>query len=226
MLGIGLTKHEILIADHILTRFSFHQEIDIYRLLLSFKKNCFFSMSTSLNLQGFSNYRNDFLFLSCELTPKDTPRPTLTQENIDNAFSKPYRRTHSIGKYNDLKIVFLTPKYSNNYAVIKTNHPVSSINRALVEMIINVQYFRSSLEIIQTFDPLKSKLNLTEIFNIISEFNLIYPYFQCIGYYLEQIGFAKSDLKQFKDQVTELKFYTDKNQASYEFDSYWNMYHI
>ena len=96
---------------------------------------------------------------------------------------------------------------------------MSSINRALVEMIINVQYFRSSLEIIQIFAPLKSKIDTDDVFNIVKVFDLIYPYFQCVGYYLEKIGFTK-------DEVSELKFYTDKSQDEYKFDNYWNMFHI
>lgn len=74
-----------------------------------------------------------------------------------NAFSKPYRRAHFVGKYQDKNIVFLTPKYTQNYSVI---------------------------------------------------------------------GFAKSELVHFKNKVSKLKFYTDKNQNAYKYDTYWNMYHI
>jgi hypothetical protein len=110
--------------------------------------------------------------------------------------------------------------------VIEKKHPVSSINRAFIEMIINVQYFRNSLEIIDTFIPLKEKLDIDEVFDIVEEFDLIYPYFQCVGYYLERIGFTKDELTAFKDEVSELKFYTDKNQDTYKLDEYWNMHYI
>ena len=110
--------------------------------------------------------------------------------------------------------------------MIDKKWPVSSINRALVEMIINVQYFRTSLEIIQTFIPLKTKINIKEVFKIVKVFDLIYPYFQCVGYYLEKIGFTKDELVNFKNKVSELKFYTDKHQEKYKFDNYWNMFHL
>ena len=55
-------------------------------------------MSTSLNLQGYTNYRDNFIFISTELTDKTTydhgNKNALLQEDIDNAFKKPYRRTH------------------------------------------------------------------------------------------------------------------------------------
>ncbi|MCC2644890.1 MAG: hypothetical protein K0R94_668, partial [Burkholderiales bacterium] len=225
-LEIGLTEHTIFIGTKDVSKFSFDKEINIYHFAYSLKKNSFFSMSTSLNLQGYSNYRDNFIFISSELTKKNINSTKLTQESIDEAFSKPYRRTHFIGKYMDKNIVYLTPKYTKNYAVTQKTWPMSSINRALVEMIINVQYFRNSLEIIQTFMPLKIKIDTKEVFNIINEFDLIYPYFQCIGYYLEKIGFTKSELLKFKSKVSELKFYTDKNKDKYKFDNYWNMFYI
>lgn len=227
LIEMGLKEFTLSMGSEYLTKYSFEKEIDIYELARSFKKNSFFSMSTSLNLQGYSNYRNNFIFVSSELSEKVRFDDSgLTQEAIDKAFAKPYRRTHSVGKYEDKNIVFLSPKYTKNYAVIEKKHPVSSINRAFIEMIINVQYFRNSLEIIDTFIPLKEKLDIDEVFDIVEEFDLIYPYFQCVGYYLERIGFTKDELTAFKDEVSELKFYTDKNQDTYKLDEYWNMHYI
>lgn len=47
-----------------------------------------------------------------------------------------------------------------------------------------------------------------------------------VGFYLERIGFSKEELVVFKEQVTNLKFYTDKNQDKYLFDSYWQMFYL
>jgi hypothetical protein len=201
-------------------------QVDPYRFALSLRKGSFLSMSTALNLHGYSNYRNDFVFVSCETSKKKVEHDVLSQESIDNAFHKPYRRTQSVGKLNDKNIVFLTPKYTGKIAIIDARFPVSSINRALVEMIINVQYFRTSLEIIQTFIPLKSKIDVNEVFKVVEAFDLIYPYFQCVGFYLEKIGFNKDELIKFKKHVINLNFYTDKDKSNYTFDTYWNMYYI
>lgn len=226
LIEMGLMEYTISMKSEYLTKYSFEKEIDVYELVLSFKKNSFFSMSTSLNLQGYSNYRNDFIFVSSELSEKNGYSEELVQENINKAFHKPYRRTYSVGKYKDKNIIFLSPKYTKNYAVIEKKWPMSSINRAFVEMIINVQYFRNSLEIINNFIPLKKKIDINEVFDIVNEFDLIYPYFQCVGYYLEKIGFTKDELIKFKNEVSKLKFYTDKNQDKYKFDDYWNIYYI
>ena len=226
LLKMGLEKFEITLNDRHISRFSFDKQVDTYRFALSLKKGSFFSMSTALNLHGYSNYRSDFVFVSCELSKKWRQHDLLSQESIDNAFYKLYRRTQSVGKLNDKNIVFLTPKHTGKIAVINARFSTSSINRALVEMIINVQYFRTSLEIIQAFIPLKSKIDVNEVFNVVEVFDLIYPYFQCVGLYLEKIGFQKEELVAFKERLTNLKFYTDKNQDNYLFDSYWQMFYI
>lgn len=226
LLKMGLIRYEIELGNFNFVRYSFDKDVDIYRLALSFKKNCFLSMSTALNIQGYSNYRNDFVFVSCELPEKNCEHNDLTQRAIDNAFSKPYRRTHSINNFEEKNIVYLTPKFTKNYGVLKGKMPTSSINRALVEMIINIQYFRNSLEIIRIYTPLKSKLDINEIYNVVNKFNLIYPYFQCVGFYLEKIGFKKEELSIFQAKIGELWFYTDKNQNKYSSDNYWQMYYL
>lgn len=226
LLKIGLKKFEITLNDRRVSRFSFDKQVDPYRFALSLRKGSFLSMSTALNLHGYSNYRNDFIFVSCETLKKKVEHNIISQENIDNAFNKPYRRTQSVGKLNDKNIVFLTPKYTGKFSIIMNDFPASSINRALVEMIINVQYFRTSLEIVQTFIPLKSIIDVNEVFNVVEAFDLIYPYFQCVGFYLEKIGFNKDELIKFKKHVINLNFYTDKDKSNYTFDSYWNMYYI
>jgi len=166
------------------------------------------------------------LVQTSKLAAKKSQHNALTQSAIDNAFSKPYRRTQSVGVLNDKNIVILTPKYSNKIGVINDFIPKSSINRALVEMIIHVEYFRNSQEIIQTYLPLKTKININEVYKIVAALDLIYPYFQCVGFYLQKIGFTLEELIQFKQQVKNLKFYTDKNQDRYLFDDYWQMYYM
>ena len=46
-------------------------------------------MSTALNLQGLSDFRSDYIFVSKERSTRiEQGSITLNQENIDNAFSK------------------------------------------------------------------------------------------------------------------------------------------
>ena len=41
---------------------------------------------------------------------------------------------------------------------------------------------------------------------------------------MQKIGFTKEELLPFKNKVSDLKFYTEKNRENYHFDKYWNIY--
>lgn len=226
-----LAKHiKIEIDGDFQSIFSYDKNIGVDRMLLGFKKNSFYSMSSALYILNISKFRGEFIFISQELSKKNGShiKTTLTQDAIDSAFKKDYRRTQKIGKYQEKYLVFLYPKHTDYFEVVTREDGVrhSSIHRAFVEMIVNVQYFKDSLHIIDTFKPLKSKLDLNTVFEVLKRFDFIYPYFQCVGFYLEQIGFSKSELERFKAEVGELKFYTDKKMDSYLYDEYWKIYYI
>lgn len=229
---IELQKKQINITmnEKYLSIYSFDESISDNKMLLGFRKHSFFSMSSALNILGLSAFRDEFIFISQELSKKNISNNinTLSQSAIDSAFKNGYRRTHMIGEYENKHIVFLTPKHTDYYEVITNDNGirVSSINRVFVEMVVNVQYFKNSKNIIEVFKPLKDKLDTDIIYNVVEKFDFIYPYFQCIGFYLHQIGFTDKQLVKFKDKVENLKFYTDKKQDNYQYNDYWKMYYI
>ncbi|MBP9742839.1 MAG: hypothetical protein KBD37_05725 [Burkholderiales bacterium] len=224
---IGLIVYIFELNNRIIERYSMQKEINGYQLAYSIKSKSFFSMTTALNLQGYSDIRKDYIFLSSELTPKEIHTEELTQDSIDNAYKKPYRMTKNYGKFKENYIVLLSPKNTAQFEVIDfNNYRVSSINRAFVEIVINIQYFQGSLTVIQLFKPLKLQLDVTRIFTIIEKFNFIYPYYQLFGYMLEQIGFNKLELKDFKAKINSLKLYTDKNKMTYLYDEYWQIFYM
>lgn len=228
LIDLGLQQHTVLIKGVSKTRYTFDTNLDSYAFVNSFEKYGFFSMSTALNIQGFTNFNKDFIFYSNEQQAKDYYRKdeNLSQKSIDNAFSKEYRYTHKRVKYMDKSIVILNPKHTNEIGVIDfKEYRVSSINRVFVEMIVNLQYFKSYNTILDVFQALKNELNIDEIFHIIQEFKFIYPYFQLFGFTLEKLGYKRNELFKFSNEIEDLKFYTQKNLEKYTLDEYWNIYY-
>ena len=223
----GLAQKSITIRGHIKTRYTFNADFNIYDFCNSLERNSFFSMSTALNLQGLSDFRSDYIFVSKERATRiEQGSVTLTQEDIDNAFSKKPRRTNAYDKINNHIIVLLETNNTDAFEIIEYDgYKVSSVNRAFVEMISNVQYLQSSEAIIEVFMKIKEKLNLDTIHTIIEKFDFIYPYFQLAGFYLEKIGFSEAELEKFYTKRSELNFYTQKNKNQYGFDEYWKIYY-
>jgi len=221
-------KIDIAFDDRFVTLYTYDKDVSEAQMLLSYKKGSFYSMSSALNIMELSDFRSDFIFISKELSKKNTTsKPVkLKQQAIDEAFSKPYRRTHSIGAYNNKHIILLTPKNTDTYSV-ETNSVglrCSSVERALVEMIVNVQYFKDAKHIIETFISIKEKIDVNTAYEVVEKFDFIYPYFQSVGFYLEEIGFTKKQLSKFKERVGDLKFYTEKQKSQYTYNDYWQIY--
>jgi len=232
----GLNTFTLSIQGSYKTRYSFKKNLDhdLFASILSGKKT-FLSMTTALRLQGLTDYRNDVIFISREQSNKGYYKHenVLKQAAIDKAFRQGTPRySNSIGELDGKNYVFLSPKYSDCYGVItmKNGVKVSSINRSFVEMIINIQYFKTYTTIINIFKPLKEKLDIKEIYRFIEILNYTYPYFQCAGFYLEQIGFCKDELIEFKSSISNLNFYTQKKKPEkvgedYLLNKYWKMYY-
>ena len=219
-------KTYIVVSDKInQERYSLFAITD-YDFVDSLTANTFFSMTTALNLQGLSKFKNDFIFYSQEQKRKKQLSNKLTQSSIDYAYKKKYRYTHSIAKYGTHHIVFLTPKFSNQTELIEyKNLKMSSIHRSLVEILINIQYFKDFEAVVDSFKPLKNNLNINKIYSVVEKFDLIYPYFQLLGFALSQIGFKNSELDIFKEKISQFNFYTQKNKKNYYYDKYWKIYY-
>lgn len=201
-------------------------DITIYEFVNSLTPRAFFSMTTALNLMGASNFRSEFIFYSQEQKKKHYKPSKITQEAIDNAYKKDYRYTKSTADYESHHLVLLMPKFSGEVGVEKHNgFNVSSVNRALAEILINIQYFKGFKEVIKEFKGIKDRININEVYKVIKAFDLIYPYFQLLGFALNQIGFHHSELDIFKKQVSEFDFYTEKNKSRYRYDEYWRIYY-
>ena len=223
LLDDGLVAYTITIRDIEKIRYTLNKEFNIYDFVYSLEKNGFFSMFTSLNIQGLTNFRDNFIFISKERMKRvNFKSKDITQEAIDKAFTNKPRRTKAYATIYNYNIVILESNNTQEIGIIKyKGYKISSINRVFVEIISNIQYSKTPDDVIYEFKNLKDKLDINEIFNIIEKFDFVYPYYQLAGYYLEKIGFLKEELSKFFNKKTDLIFYTIKNKEKYTLDEYW-----
>lgn len=225
LLNDGLVAHTITIRDIEKIRYTLNKEFNIYDFVYSLEKNGFFSMFTSLNIQGLTNFRDNFIFISKERRKRvNFNSKDITQEAIDKAFTNKPRRTKAHDTIYNYNVVILESNNTQEIGIIKyKDYKISSINRAFVEIISNIQYSKTPDDVIYEFKNLKDKLDINEIFNIIEKFDFVYPYYQLAGYYLEKIGYLKEELSKFFNKKTDLIFYTIKNKEKYTLDEYWGI---
>lgn len=225
LLEDGLISYTVTFRDIQKIRYTLNKEFNIYDFAYSLENKSFFPMFTSLNIQGLSNYRNNFVFISRERKERNNfISRSLTQDAIDKAFTRNPRRTKAYDVINGYNLVLLESNNTEGIGIINYNgYRVSSINRAFIEIISNIHYFISPNNVINEFKIIKNKLDIDEILKIIEKFDFVYPYYQLAGYYLEEIGFTKNELFKFYSKKSDLIFYTIKNKKKYEFNEYWNI---
>uniref|UniRef100_UPI0034DF02B4 hypothetical protein n=1 Tax=Candidatus Thiodubiliella endoseptemdiera TaxID=2738886 RepID=UPI0034DF02B4 len=85
--NLSLRTH-IVVSDKINQERYSLSDITVYDFVDSLAKNTFFSMTTALNLQELSNFKDDFIFYSQEQKEKKRVLSKLTQSLIDNAYKK------------------------------------------------------------------------------------------------------------------------------------------
>ena len=223
LLDNGLVAYTITIRDIEKIRYTLNKEFNIYDFVYSLEKNGFFSMFTSLNIQGLTNFRDNFIFISKDRMKRvNFNSKDITQEAIDKALTNKPRRTKAHDTIYNYNVVILESNNTQEIGIIKyKGYKISSINRVFVEIISNIQYSKTPDDVIYEFKNLKDKLDINEIFNIIEKFDFVYPYYQLAGYYLEKIGFLKEELSKFFNKKTDLIFYTIKNKEKYTLDEYW-----
>ncbi|QKJ22432.1 hypothetical protein [Poseidonibacter lekithochrous] len=227
LLDDELIMHSIKIRNVVKARYTLRKIFNIYDFTYSLESRSFFPMFTSLNIQGLSNFREKFVFVSKERSQRsDFKSKNIKQDAIDNAFSKKPRMTQARDRINGFNVVMLESNNTEEIEIIQYGkYKVSSVNRAFVEVISNIQYFKSPEDVIEQFRKIKDQLDIDKIFDVIKKFDFVYPYYQLAGFYLEKIGVNKDKLNIFYEMKSTLKFYTVKNKEIYSFDDHWNIYY-
>ncbi len=108
LINEGLKQFSITIRSHSKVRYLIKKEFNIYDFCNSLEINGYFPMSTSLNIQKLSDYRNNYVFITKERTLRvEFNDSSLTQESIDNAFKKSQEEQLHMIKLKDIKLLCL-----------------------------------------------------------------------------------------------------------------------
>lgn len=219
-----------------------YKKPSIYEVLNSFSDRAYLSHYSALCFHGLieDNYWRNIV-LSIEQTPKNTPpkRLPLTQDEIDKNFNTPYRQTNNVKEYNQHTIYLLNPSHSGNLGVkeyelknTRDNIKVTSIERTLIDIIVNPTYSKNLHLVKKAFEAVKH-IDIDAMVDYYNQLNLRYPYFQALGFMMEHTGF-KHTHKEFKEGLIfnkefkqEFDFHLTKQipKADLAYDKDWRIFY-
>lgn len=152
---------------------------------------------------------------------------TLTQENIDNAFKKQPRISTDKRYLKGNSITLIIGQFQDNVGVIpyRKYYKVSDLERTLIDIAIRPFYAGGITQVLEAYRNAKSRVDIKKLFMYYQKMNLIYPYHQAIGFYMEKAGYNKKEYQTFMEIDQHYKFYLTYNMAKPEFSTLWNLYY-
>lgn len=201
---------------------------DLFTIISGLKSSGYFSFYTALHLHQLSLQIPKTIYLNFEHAKPLNEEPFLTQEQIDQAFAKPQRKSNNSFILNDRRIILTNSRYTNRLGVIKEEatdrlYYCTDLERTLIDIVTRPVYSGGVFEVLEAYRIAKGKVDLTRLLSYLNEMNFGYPYKQCIGFYLERAGYENKEQILFKGKMT-YDFYLTYNMTNPEYSEKWKLY--
>ncbi len=204
----------------------------IYNLVLSLKKDLYLTHYTALEIHNLTDQTPNSIYANFEQTAKKQTKIHLEQANINRAFSRPQRVTKTFTNYEGYTIFLLNGKYSNQLGVIDVSTEideklrVTDIERTLIDITIRPNYAGGVFEVLNAYKRASGEISVNKLRARLIKLNYIYPYHQCIGFYLEKSGaYNSNQIELFRDFDFINDFYLTYNMKDKNYSKRWKLYY-
>jgi predicted transcriptional regulator of viral defense system len=210
-----------------------------YQVAQSLFPSGYFCNLTSIYFHELINQVPSRIYVAVELNRQKDQRQgkavILSDHAIFEAFVRPHRGSkHNYKFYKH--IITLTERVWRNCVGVESikekvhicprNSRVTSLERMLIDAIVQPQYNGGLLAVIDVYRKGLSKVNTSKMLDVLDKLDYVYPYWQAIGFLCDRIGFegiAADILKKYRPKNI---FYLDHNaKTSWEFDDKWKIYY-
>ena len=154
---------------------------------------------------------------------------------VPMAFLKGHRQTQNFCTYKKMKFFFLERAASGEIGVISKSINLeasslsirlTSIERTLIDSVVSPQYSGGMPTVVKAFSIAESKLSIPELYRIYTNMNLSYPYWQTIGFILDQIQSTKSAQWAGFFEKPAIDFYYDRSAtAEWKYSESWRLFY-
>jgi predicted transcriptional regulator of viral defense system len=224
-----LITHKIKFNSHTSILYSWGQ-IDINDLALSLNAKGYISHYSAIYYLGLTEQIPKTIYITVEQSKKkDKNSKALKQLQIDNAFAKPTRLSNNYALYNDQKICLLNGMHTDLLGVeinSEKNVRVTNIERTLIDITIRPEYSGGIYEVLKAYDNASQDVSINKLVSYLKKFNYIYPFHQCVGFYMMATGkYSDSQLQLLRKMEMPLKFYLTHGIEKKVFSKEWNLYY-
>ncbi len=226
--GTNLKQHTFKFITATIKRYSWGQ-VDIIDLILSLRPTGYLSHYSALSFHGLTEQIPKTIYFNVEQSKKNIKTEKLTQLQIDKALAKPTRISNNFTVFKGHTIYLLNGKFTDNLGVetiTEKNVRVTNIERTLIDITIRPEYSGGIFEVLKAFDNAAENVSINRLVSYLKKLNFIYPYHQCIGFYMMATGkYRDPQLQLIRKLGMPMKFYLSHGIAEKAFSKEWNLYY-
>lgn len=203
-----------------------------YDIIHSINRNGYFTHYTALYYHDLTLQIPKVFYLNAEHSvPTSAPKDSLlNQAAIDRAFAKDQRKSLNEYTWNNFRVILLRGKWTNELGVqqIINEHgtfKITDIERTLIDAVVRPVYCGGVTEVLAAFKAAEESLDIEKLFHHLKKLDYLYPYHQCIGFYLEKAGYTEDSMKKFGTLDMKFNFYMTYNIRQKEYNERWKIYY-
>ncbi len=139
----------------------------------------------------------------------------LAQSAIDNAFKNAQIESSNRNLYKKKSIIVTAGKRTDKLGVLskidgQTCYYYTDLERTLIDIVVKPIYANGVEAVLRAFKKARSIVDLEKLKKYLEILDYVYPYEECLGYYLDKAGYKNSQSVIFK-QDFNYDFYLAHN---------------
>lgn len=203
------------------------EEVNILEIATSLHKDSYISHYTAAFIHNLTDNIVKVIYVNKEQKPKiPVYGNELTQDKIDQAYSKDMRISKNVAAFDERKIYLLNGKFTDGAGITHINKiPVTNIERTLIDIAVRPNYSGGVYEVLRIYMNAQGEASINKLYSLLKKMNYVYPYHQVIGFYLERAGFKENAIKLMERFPIKYKFYLTHGMKNMSYSERWNLYY-
>lgn len=232
LLGCGLKRFAVRFAGQGESTCYTWGEQSLWLRLMALKSNSYFSYLTALQWHGLVDLSSKTLYLTqAHHAPSDREKHPLTQAAIDGAFQKPQRVTSRIAEVEGYDVRLTSGPLETDVIWKRLGTPpanvaYTSLERTLIDAVVRPVYAGGVSAVLGAFMKARKikDFSAARLLEVLTSLELIYPYHQAVGFYLQRAGYPPKEVKRFQELPQQFDFYLTHAMAGYVHVPEWRLH--
>jgi predicted transcriptional regulator of viral defense system len=205
--------------------------VSIYQLAQSLQSRGYLSHATAVALHGLTDLIPKTLYLNVEQSAKPSYPGSLTQQGINQAFSRKQRQSNMTYDHDGWSITIINGKNTAALGVEELIGPseeklrVTNLERTLIDIVVRPTYAGGVFQVLEAYRAAKDKVSTNRLVATLKKLDYAYPYHQAIGFLMERAGYGERRYTLLRQLGLEYDFYLAHGIREPQYSSEWRLFY-